>query len=109
MDRHGQEFVFKQPADEEELRGIISAALCECCCGYGADGNDNWTLSLIREWWKSRHDLLARVGEVSGSMESIRLWQRLLSGEAEDYLRAYAFFVEEGRIPNSDDSLPEVE
>lgn len=109
MDRHGQEFVFKQPANEEELRGIISAALCECCCGYGADGNDHWTLSLIRDWWKSRHDLLARVGEVSGSLESIRLWQQLLSGEAEDYLRAYAFFVEEGRMPNSADSLPEVE
>jgi hypothetical protein len=108
MDRQGQEFVFKQPANEEELRDIISAALCECFCGYGADGNDNWTLSLIREWWKSRHDLLARVGEVRGSLESIRLWQRLLSCEAKDYLRAYAFFVEEGRISNSAESLPEV-
>jgi hypothetical protein len=109
MDRHGQEFVFKQPANEEELRDIISAALCECFCGYGADGNDHWTLSLIRDWWKSRHDLLANVGEVSGSPESISLWQRLLSGEGRDYLRAYAFLMEEGRVPSGTEALPEVE
>jgi hypothetical protein len=109
MDRQGQEFIFKQPANEEELRDIISAALCECFCGYGADGNDHWTFSLIRDWWKSHHDLLARAGEISGSPESILLWQRLLSGEGEEYLRAYAFFVEEGRIPSSTEALPEVD
>src|SRR5947208_4752187 len=71
MDRHGQEFVFKQPANEEELRDIVSAALCECFCGYGADGNDHWTFSLIRDWWKCRHDPLARAGEVNGWPESV--------------------------------------
>lgn len=33
MDRVGQEFVFKQPSNEEELRDIISAAFCERFCG----------------------------------------------------------------------------
>lgn len=109
MDRQGQEFIFKQPANEDELRDIISAALCEYFCGYGADGNDHWTISLIREWWRNRHDLLARAGEVSGSPEGILLWQRVLSGEGEDYLRAYAFLVEEGRVPKSTDALPELD
>jgi hypothetical protein len=102
-------YVFKQPANEEELRDIISVALGECFCGYGADGDDHRTFSLIREWWKIRHDLLARVGEVSGSPESIRWWQRLLSAGAESYLRAYVFFVEEERVPKTTEALPEVD
>jgi hypothetical protein len=112
MDRYGQEFVCKQPANEEELRDIISAARCECFCGYGgygADGNDHWTLALIRDWWKSRHDLLAHASDVWGAPESILAWQRFLSGEGVDYLRAYAFFVEKGRVPESREALPELD
>ena len=108
MDRVGQEFVFRQPCSESELRDVISAALCECFCGYGADGDDHWTISRIREWWKTRHDLLADAGEVRGSPDSVALWRRLLSGEAEQYLRAYAFFVEERRVPEEADVLPDV-
>jgi hypothetical protein len=48
LDRDGQEFVCRQPADATELRDVLSAALCECFCGYGADGDDHWTLPLIR-------------------------------------------------------------
>jgi hypothetical protein len=29
--------------------------------------------------------------------------------QAEDYLRAYAFFVEEGGMPSSTEALPEVD
>lgn len=108
MDRNGQEFVFRQPSNESELRDVISAALCECFCGYGADGDSHWTVSRIREWWKSRYDLLAEAGEVRGSQESVLLWRRLLSGEAEPYLRTYAFFVEEKRSPKDSDVLPDV-
>jgi hypothetical protein len=108
MDRVGQEFVFKQPSNEEELRNVFSAALCECFCGYGADGDDHWTLSLIREWWRSRHKLLSDSASLKGLPASILAWQRLLAGEGEQYLRAYAFFVEERRIPTDTDVLPEV-
>jgi hypothetical protein len=45
-----QEFLFRQPSDADELRDVLSAALCECFCGYGADGDDHWTLHLIRDW-----------------------------------------------------------
>jgi hypothetical protein len=108
MDRNGQEFVFKQPSDAVELRDIISAALCECFCGYGADGDEHWTVSLIREWWKSQDDLIAHAGEVRGSPDGILLWRRMLAGEGDAYLRAYAFLVEEGRVPRSTEPLPEV-
>lgn len=108
MDRNGQEFVCKQPSNEDELRDVISAALCECFIGYGADGDFHWTLRLIREWWRGRTDLLAQVGDFRGDPESITNWTRLLSGDAEQYLRAYAFFVEERRLPTEADLLPSV-
>lgn len=108
LDPSGQEFVFKQPANAIELRDVVSAALCECFCGYGADGDDNWTLPLIRDWWRIRSDLLASVPAVRGDPESVLLWQRLLSGQAEMYLRAYAFFLQERRLPVEGDTLPDI-
>lgn len=109
LDGSGQEFVFMQPRSEDELRDIISAAICECFIGYGADGDDHWTLALIREWWGSRLDLLARSSQATGLPESKRRWQRILSGEGEAYLRSYAFFVDTRRLPTDTDALPEIE
>jgi hypothetical protein len=108
LDRDGQEFLFKQPADADELRDVLSAALCECFCGYGADGDDHWTLPLIRDWWRSRFDLLAALDGVRGDPGSVKSWQEFLSGRGEDYLRCYAFFVQERRLPTDGDTLPEV-
>ena len=109
LDQNGQEFVFEQPSSEEGMRDVLSAALCECFIGYGADGDDHWTLSLIRDWWASRHELLSQEAALKGSPESILAWRRLLIGEAEPYLRAYAYFVEERRMPPTNPNvLPEV-
>lgn len=107
LDRSGQEFVFTQLRGEDELRDIISAAICECFVGYGADGDDHWTLTLIREWWRSRLDLLALLSHIRGMPESKLRWKRNLSGEGEAYLRSYAFFVETRRLPAAKDALPE--
>lgn len=108
LDRSGQEFVFMQPRYEDELRDIISAAICECFVGYGADGDSNWTLTLIREWWRSRFDFLALLQETEGLTKSKCRWERILSGAGVFYLREYAFFVENGRLSSSTDSLPEI-
>ena len=114
IDRNGQEFVFKQPASPDELRQVISAAICECFVGYGADGDDHWNLTLIRDWWRNRKDLLAFKRELCLLVQEHELktdpneWERFLTGEAEDYLRVYAFFVEEGQIPSDSDVLPEI-
>jgi hypothetical protein len=114
IDRNGQEFVFKQPANRDELRQVIGAAICECFVGYGADGDDHWNLTLIREWWRTRNDLLAFKRELDLLVQEHELktdpneWERFVTAEAEDYLRVYAFFVEEGRIPSDSDVLPEI-
>jgi hypothetical protein len=108
LDPSGQEFVFTQPENEDELRDILSAAICECFVGYGADGDDHWTLTLIREWWGSRLDLLTLSSQTRGLPESKRRWERILSGGGETYLSSYAFFVENRRLPTGTDALPEI-
>ncbi len=109
LDHSGLEFVFTQPSGEAELRDVISAAICECFVGYGVDGDDHWTLMLIRDWWRSRLDLLALSSQTTGTAESKRLWERILLGEGEVYLRAYAFFVETRRLPADMNALPEID
>lgn len=109
LDRNGQEFVFKQASTASEFRDIVCAAICECFVGYGADGDAHWRLSTIRDWWRTRDDMLAQdIHEASCRQQSILQWRRALQGEAEGYLRVYAFFVENGRVPHDDDSLPQI-
>lgn len=109
LDKNGQEFVFRQASKAEEFRDLVSAAISECFEGYGADGDSHWRLSTIRDWWGSREDMLAtEIGEPWCNFECIERWKRALRGEAEGYLRVYAFFVENGRVPVDRDILPEM-
>jgi hypothetical protein len=52
--------------------------------------------------------LRTEIGEQWCSGESVLRWRRTLQGEGEGYLKAYAFFVENGRIPCDNDVLPEL-
>jgi hypothetical protein len=111
LDCNGQEFVFRQPCNAEEFRDLVSAAICECFAGYGADGNSHWRLSTIRGWWRTRGDMLReKIDKVEKFCKpgSVEKWKRALQGEAEGYLRLYAFFVENGRVPDEGDILPEI-
>lgn len=109
LDRNGQEFVFRQASTAEEFRDLVSAARSECFEGYGSDGDSHWRLSTIREWWQTRDDMLREeIRELACNAESVLRWKRALNGEAEGYLRVYAFFVENGRVPDDGDVLPEI-
>lgn len=108
VDKRGQEFVFRQASNASELRDLVSAAICECFQGYGADGNGHWRLSSIREWWRGRQELVDQLDEEWCDATSIAKWRTALQGGAEGYLRHYAYFVENGRIPISGDRLPEI-
>ena len=99
LDKNGQEFVFRQASNPKEFRDLVSAALCECFNGYGADGDAHWRLSTIRDWWQTRGEMLNEgVGHEWCKPESVESWKRALQGDAAGYLRVYAFFVENGRI-----------
>lgn len=106
VDRDGQEFVYKQAENAAEFRDLVSAAICECFVGYGIDGDANWRLSTIREWWRTRTDMLYEVGEEWCDKERVEQWRHALEGGAKGYLRTYAFFVENGRLPDLGNPLP---
>lgn len=109
LDKNGQEFVFRQASTADEFRELLSAAICECFEGYGADGDSYWRLSTIRDWWQTREDMLhEQIGEQWCNRDSVLRWRRALEGDLESYLRVYAFFVENGRVPGDKDILPEV-
>jgi len=50
--------VSQQPSTAVEFRDLVSAAMSECFEGYGADGDSHWRLASIREWWRTREDML---------------------------------------------------
>lgn len=106
VDDAGQEFVFRQPANLNQLKCVLYAAFIETFEGYGADGDDHWTLELIREWWNSRHELLAEADSFCQDNGNVDEWQQYLLGPAIEYLRQYAFFIEEGKRPFASDPLP---
>ena len=109
LDKSGQEFLFKQASNAGEFRDLVSAARCECFEGYGADGDAYWRLSTIRDWWGTREDMLREgIGEKWCKPESCEKWKRALQGNAMGYLRVYAYFVENDRIPVDGDVLPDL-
>ena len=48
------------------------------------------------------------VDRMNGLKTNPNEWEKFLTTEADDYLRVYAFFVEEGRIPSDSDSTSTV-
>jgi hypothetical protein len=93
---------------------VIGAAFCECFVGYGADGDHHWNLtphqgmvanSERSSRFKQELNLLIQQHELKSDSNE---WERFITADAEDYLRVYAFFVEEGRIPSDSDVLPEI-
>jgi hypothetical protein len=120
IDERGFPFIFRQPANWFELDQVLLAANNDPFSGYGADGNLHWNLASIREWWQGKHDLRALIVERSinaphGPIEdsySYRAaayrWRKYLQDGMESYLRQYAFFLEEGRLPALGDVLPDM-
>jgi hypothetical protein len=106
LDFEGQEFLFRQPANEQELRRVICAAMVDPFEGYGADGDENWTLGSIRNWWRERDRLFSLLDDLKNTNQDVEAWVRFMALLAESYLRQYAYFVEERKLPGDSDLLP---
>jgi len=119
VDAEGYEVIFRQPVNLYELRQVIEAADLDPWGGYGADGDQHWSYASIREWWARRYELqaeLERLYKLRWALEDgdpayfagLRRWQAYINDGMHEYLRVYAFFLEEGRIPTEEDRLPEL-
>jgi len=121
LDHEDFEYIFKQPSNVEELRDVVTAAKVNVLCGYGCDGDSHWTLSLIQEWWERRQELLRLCldskdlsTELAASHDDVmsvyrrnaRYRLQYVRAGLADYLGAYSFFIEEGRLPNESDTMP---
>ena len=84
--------------------------------GYGADGDLHWSYEKVKQWWSRRKELESFLKEESKREPSsgwdwqdsyaIRRWQQYIQDGVYDYLRVYAFFLEEKRIPKEGELLP---
>ena len=112
FDDYCYELVMIQPRTKEELVGLSGAAAVEVFGGYYYDGNKHWSLQSIRDWWKSKDAIL----ELLKDKELIKMnynqdirYTAYLGSLAEIDLRRYAYFLDNGEYPLSDDLvLPEI-
>jgi hypothetical protein len=122
QDPEGFEVIFRQPVNRFELQQVIWAATVDPLHGYGCDGDTHWSVQAIRTWWaEQRHEVevtlmreleaqraLGSARDYQDHAYSVRLgqWLEYLRHEALPYLQLYAFFLEEGHLPDGDAVLP---
>jgi len=123
----GQEFLYRQPRDEDELLAVLAGAWADPFGGWAADGDSHWTVQAVRDWWQDRdrvsewikRDLRAITAddrrEVPAIVEvmddfaaGLRAYQSYLDGPLEADLRVYMFWLDQGCAPKVGDGLPEL-
>jgi hypothetical protein len=117
-DEFGAEIVYRQPRSAGEVHLLLSAAWHDPFSAYAADGDEHWTLDLVRLWWADRDRLSTWIDDLqrrwsgSGSAEErdnatgLRDFAGYLSHGLEADLRAYGFWLENRRPPEPDEALP---
>ena len=119
-DENGQEFIFRQPRNRKELSQVVYAAMIDPFGGYVCDGNEHWTPALIRDWWSRKPDLVNWIDQQlknpefkthgdfveQNQLQGLQDFQNFVEAGLHDYLRAYAFFLEQGQAPQEEQPLP---
>lgn len=117
----GQEFIWKQPQNSEQVSAVLDAAYQDPFSGYAWDGDDHWTVDLVRQWWAERgrvRDWIERqLGEDrwlkdpydrQAVLKALREFKSYLDGTLELHLRGYLLWLdtrrgrgtETGRLPD---------
>lgn len=110
IDEDGMEHVMIQPRNKDELEELWNAAATEVFGSYYCDGNNFWTVELVKDWWGNRMRIIKRLSHYSISNNNQgqeKTYLSYLRNEAELDLRKYCFFLENGYYP-SDENLPEL-
>ncbi|GAA1882036.1 ferredoxin [Asanoa iriomotensis] len=119
-DEYGSEIVFRQPRDAAEVHLVLSAGWNDPFVAYACDGDQHWTLSLVREWWADRARLAGWIGAAERTWSvseradereaasGLREYARYLDDGLEAYLRGYGFWLEHRRAPRTGESLPDL-
>jgi hypothetical protein len=90
-----QEFLYRQPANLRELHSVLDGLQQDPFGGWASDGDDRWTVDLVRDWWRNRAQLTdwidRKIGEWSDSVNEqevevvvgLRDYAEYLKGELE--------------------------
>lgn len=117
-DGFGSEVVFRQPRNPCETQLLLTAARADPYCAYAYDGDEHWTLELIRDWWAERAKLAEWLSDLEREWSAhdrdqereaahgLRAYSNFLEGRLENFLRDYAFWLDNGRPGQPHETLP---
>jgi hypothetical protein len=71
-DELGSGFVWRQPRNDDEAHALMTGASSDPFNGFGWDGDEHWTVALIRSWWADRAALEGIVDHLIGRCRSGR-------------------------------------
>lgn len=110
FDKNCMEHVMIQPRNDIELLNLWNAGAVEVFGSYYCDGNQHWTVSLVKNWWGDRHDIYEDLKNhelIKLNCNQEKRYIHYLENFAELDLRKYCFFLENGFYP-MDEKLPEL-
>lgn len=119
-DEYLTEYVYRQPRNLAELGQLALAAAQGPYGAYACDGDEHWSPSSVRAWWRDRGRIVGhlrrhhhvwqerdeRFGQ--GLVGAVRDHTDHTDGELAGHLRVHVFRLDEGRSPTPDDRLPEL-
>lgn len=82
---------------------------------YAGDGDEHWTLPLVREWWADRGRLLDWIATAEATWSGnggtymtylMREYRAFITGGLETYLPEYGFWLEHRRPATPNEALP---
>jgi hypothetical protein len=113
-----QEFLYRQPRNLGELLQVLDGAQQDPWAGWACDGDEHWTPSSVKEWWRDRERLLEWIAtkqatwtenpspEARDVVVGLLDYRSYIHGELEQHLRVYLFWLEEHKSPSPDSLLP---
>jgi RimJ/RimL family protein N-acetyltransferase len=117
-DKFGSEIVYRQPRTASEVHLVLTAAWNDPFGAYAADGDEHWTLDLVRDWWADRDRLAAWIDDVQrrwscseraderDNAAGLRDFAGYLTDGLEADLRDYGFWLDNRRPPRPHETLP---
>lgn len=102
-DEFGQEFIWRQPRNSDEVRAVLDAAYQDPFRGYAWDGDDHWTAAAVGEWWANRERVLKWINDRLQAQDhplttTVRAFREYIEGELEDDLSRYVAWLEERSV-----------
>ncbi|MGI5519910.1 ferredoxin [Micromonospora sp. CA-259024] len=117
-DEFGGEIVYRQPTNSSEVQRLLTAAWSDPFCAYAADGDEHWTLDLVRQWWAERKRLAAWIDQLRRQWSAsdrtderdnaagLVDFGRYLNDGLEADLRDYGFWLDNRRPRQPREGLP---